>query len=761
MYADYSTDSSYLTSYENDRNGSSSTPGTSTSPFYVGQSSSLPLNGSPHPNPAPLSPKDLVPLPNSPPATAQRHSSSPYSSSPRQSAELPLVTTAVASSSQPSYIQHAPNSQRRNSATTSIASEQVVTQYMPTAELASHLMDESASSGFDEGILRALCDLDCGVPLLLDRIKQSMISCRESSAFFKKRAVIEDEYGRTLQKAARMAHEQYALNDGKAGTFVQAWTNTMKLHDVIAENRMRFGARLNEISEELANLAKEVEKNRKATKDLANRYEKALQESEIALEKAKARFDATHEELERILIAKEGESQKDAGGHAKNGTPAGKRALGKAVAKGGMLLKGKNPTSIAKQEEDVRGRMSSYSDAFRKAVLETQSMRQEYFNFQLPRILRSLKECADEIDLGIQYHLSRYAYLFETTVLNDGTTLVPTGGIEDGPGLKPLIEGIDNRGDFRVYMQNYAIATNRQIGPRREGPWEEGFLPPLPRHHDSDNSNRIPQSGTSTSLAMASAGHSSVTLNNPPPTNGHSVASPPTPSYPPAILAAMAQYPDRGLPTFGVHLAEQMLRDAVEVPRILEKCCGAIETYGITSVGLYRLSGTTSKVQKLKMVLDRDVEAVDLMNDEWRMDVNNITSVLKLWLRELPEPLLTFDLYHGYVEAAKTENDRLRQIQLHHKVNDLPDANYATLKYLMGHLHKVRGQEALNSMSATNLSIVFGPTLLGPPPPSMMDGHTGGGTTLQDMNWQCKAIETIIEHYTDIFVDEGDAPPAV
>lgn len=120
----------------------------------------------------------------------------------------------------------------------------------------------------------------------------------------------------------------------------------MKLHDVIAENRIRFGARTNEISEELANLAKEVEKNRKATKDLATRYEKALQESEMALEKAKTRFDSSHEDLERLLIAKEGESVKEAGGHVKNGTPSGKRALGKAVAKGGMLLKGKNPTSV-------------------------------------------------------------------------------------------------------------------------------------------------------------------------------------------------------------------------------------------------------------------------------------------------------------------------------------------------------------------------------------------------------------------------------
>lgn len=72
---------------------------------------------------------------------------------------------------------------------------------------------------------------------------------------------------------------------------------------------------------------------------------------------------------------------------------------------GGLLLKGKNPGNvssplpcvtltltcvrqIARQEDDIRAKMSAASDAYRKAVLETQAMRQEYFNFQLPRILR-------------------------------------------------------------------------------------------------------------------------------------------------------------------------------------------------------------------------------------------------------------------------------------------------------------------------------------------------------------------------------------
>lgn len=60
-------------------------------------------------------------------------------------------------------------------------------------------------------------------------------------------------------------------------------------------------------------------------------------------------------------------------------------------------------------------------------------------------------------------------------------------------------------------------------------------------------------------------------------------------------------------PTFGVDLGEQMARDNVEVPRVLVKCCEAIEQHGLDSMGIYRLSGTTSKVQRLKGYLDRGV----------------------------------------------------------------------------------------------------------------------------------------------------------
>ncbi|KAI0308828.1 GTPase activating protein [Amylostereum chailletii] len=566
---------------------------------------------------------------------------------------------------------------------------------------------------FDENVLRALCELDCGVPLLLDRIKQSMVSCREASAFFKKRAFLEDEYGRGLQKVAKSTADAYALNDGKAGSFVTAWQSTMRIHDIMADNRIRFAQRLNEMSDDLANLAKEVDKNRKHTKDLATRYERTLQESELITEKSKVRFDQSVEELERILLQKEGESFKD--NNITSRPPVGgKRAIGKAVAKGGLLLKGKNPGNIQRQEDDVRARVSAASDAYRKAVTETQAIRSEYFNFQLPRILRALKECADEIDLGTQYHLTRYAFLFETTMVSDGSTLAPTGsGVEDGPGLKPTIESIDNRADFKVYMQNYAYAHGGvQRGPRRNGPEHEGFLPPLPQHVDK----------TQPSPRLV------------PPSNG------------------ALPVPDKGRTTFGVALAEQMARDNVEVPPIMVKLCEAIEKYGMYSVGVYRVSGTMSKIAKLKERLDKDLDAVNLDTDEWSTDITNVTSVMKAWLRELPEPLLTNDLHQGFLDAASIENDRLRHIRLHERVNELPDPNYATLKYFMGHLNRITQFEAQNSMSISNLAIVFGPTLF-----SQGFTNANGQSLTVDPTLQNKAVETILDHYTDIFVEDPES----
>jgi hypothetical protein len=120
-----------------------------------------------------------------------------------------------------------------------------------------------ADSTFDESILRALCDLDCAVPLLLDRIKQSMISCREVSLYFRKRAMLEDEYGKNMLKLTRTTGEVYSTSEGKAGSFVTSWQKSLKIQETLADNRLGFAQKLSEMSDELKNLANEVDKNRK------------------------------------------------------------------------------------------------------------------------------------------------------------------------------------------------------------------------------------------------------------------------------------------------------------------------------------------------------------------------------------------------------------------------------------------------------------------------------------------------------------------
>lgn len=120
---------------------------------------------------------------------------------------------------------------------------------------------------------------------------------------------------------------------------------------------------------------------------------------------------------------------------------------------------------MQRQEDETRVRMSQTSDAFRQAVLEAQSVRQEYFNSQLPKILRVrlrlirsrcsrpssranlrlvrrpsklLKQCADEIDLATQYHLSRYAFLYESQLVQEGGAIAPIDPPEGAPLARML-----------------------------------------------------------------------------------------------------------------------------------------------------------------------------------------------------------------------------------------------------------------------------------------------------------------------------------
>lgn len=166
------------------------------------------------------------------------------------------------------------------------------------------------------------------------------------------------------------------------------------------------------------------------------------------------------------------------------------------------------------------------------------------------------------------------------------------------------------------------------------------------------------------------------------------------------------------LTTFGVDLTAHIQETQTEIPHLITRCIQEIDERGIGLKGIYRVSGVKSKVEKLCQSFENGVELVDLTE----IHPNIIANVLKLYLRQLPEPLLTYRLYPEFVYVAKMHpgrgSEELLVEDLKGIVRRLPRPHYATLAVLMQHLRRVTEHADINNMPASNLGIVFGPTLL-------------------------------------------------
>ncbi|KAK3693646.1 hypothetical protein B0T22DRAFT_46133 [Podospora appendiculata] len=209
--------------------------------------------------------------------------------------------------------------------------------------------------------------------------------------------------------------------------------------------------------------------------------------------------------------------------------------------------------------------------------------------------------------------------------------------------------------------------------------------------------------------------------------------------------AAPQMAPSR--PVFGVTLSRLYERDGLAVPMVVYQCIQAVDLFGLTLEGIYRLSGSLPHVNKLKNQFDTDSGSanLDFRNPEnFFHDVNSVAGLLKQFFRDLPDPLLTKEHYSAFIEAAKNEDDTVRRDSLHAIINSLPDPNYATLRALTLHLHRVIDNSGVNRMSCQNLAIVFGPTLMG----------TAPGSNISDAGWQVRVVDTILQNTYQIFDDD-------
>ncbi|XP_042185099.1 rho GTPase-activating protein 29-like isoform X2 [Oncorhynchus tshawytscha] len=254
------------------------------------------------------------------------------------------------------------------------------------------------------------------------------------------------------------------------------------------------------------------------------------------------------------------------------------------------------------------------------------------------------------------------------------------------------------------------------------------------------------------------------------------------------------------LQLFGIDFTQAAKNSPDGIPFIIRKCTSEIENRALNLKGIYRVNGAKSRVEKLCQAFENGKDLVELSD----LSPHDIANVLKLYLRQLPEPLILYRYYNDFIGLAK-ESQRViieekavaRVLQEHgrpggeqprpggtqsgvegeqpplttrqpgggelpkqpsiklnrviFKIRDLlrqlPPAHYRTLRFLTAHLHRVTEQAEENKMTASNLGIIFGPTLV---KPRQTDAEVSL-SSLVDYPYQALMVELLVRHFQVIF----------
>ncbi|KAK5860388.1 hypothetical protein PBY51_021869 [Eleginops maclovinus] len=192
---------------------------------------------------------------------------------------------------------------------------------------------------------------------------------------------------------------------------------------------------------------------------------------------------------------------------------------------------------------------------------------------------------------------------------------------------------------------------------------------------------------------------------------------------------------------FGCTLSSLCQRENATVPIFVKMCIDHVENNGLCVDGLYRVSGNLAIIQKLRFAINHD-EKVNLSDSKWE-DFHVITGALKMYFRELPEPLFTYAFFHDFVSAIKSPDYKQRVQSIKDLVRQLPVCNHDTMQTLFKHLRKVIDHGEENRMTTQSVAIVFGPTLLRPEKETW--------NIAVHMVYQNQIVELILLEYENIF----------
>ncbi|KAJ0422111.1 hypothetical protein BJY00DRAFT_311509 [Aspergillus carlsbadensis] len=609
---------------------------------------------------------------------------------------------------------------------------------------------------------------DIGVTTLLTRLKQSVASARDFATFLKKRSVLEEEHAQGLRKLSRSLYDAAHRSENRQGTYSHGCVELNQFHDRMADHGLQFAVSLQQMSDNLSELAANIEKGRKQWKHEGLNAEKRVMEAESLAEKAKAKYDSLAEQYDRVKT--------------------GEKAGGKFGFKG--------TKTVAQQEEDLLRKVQTADADYAAKVQFAQSARQELVSSHRPQAVHNIQQLISECDSGLALQMQKFGTFNEKLLLGQGLSISPLkeGGDNANATIAPkslreVIQTVDNQKDYHDFILshefNSGAITSEQIRYHRHPTFGGGSSEPVassPQFPSSQNKRhsvlmpqpasqpppastqappqlpvQIPTSAPFESTQSLPYPQNPDTFSPPPfqPPYPTSSGPPPEPQFSPPPPVQKGPYPPPGngyppslpplKPVFGISLDELYARDGTAVPMIVYQCFQAVELFGLEVEGIYRLSGSANHISQMKALFDNDSSQVDFTNPEiFYHDVNSVAGLLKQFLRDLPDPLFTSQAYSGFIDAARIDDDIQRRDSLHAIINGLPDAHYATLRALILHLNKVQEHYTQNRMNAGNIAICFGPTL--------MSASSGGN--IADAGWQVRVIETILNNTFQIFDDD-------
>ncbi|KAK9333019.1 hypothetical protein V1520DRAFT_333283 [Lipomyces starkeyi] len=615
---------------------------------------------------------------------------------------------------------------------------------------------------------------DIGVELLLKRLKSSISSGKDFTAFIKARSTLEEQYARDLARNLKSARESIQKTDNRTDSFSRKFEEATNMNEQLAKQGLHYAGELSKMYEDLSDLCKSTERKRKELKQKATHDEKVVTDAEHAAEKSKAKYYSLCEEF-----------------HAARTNDPTKRS--------GLKFKGSKTNQQV--VEDLEKKVKIADQDYRDKVNAAKVAYSQLVRSHRPENVRALRNTLAMFDTGLVLRFEDFANLTERLVLSNGLSISP---MQPGvSSLKQIAKDIDSENDFlsfvlksqgssglkhkgveyvqhdyitNAYTANSNRATSRPIQP----PLSSAAAAATASTAAAVMSSQSSPSGTTASTVSPRPGHppvlqqqssSSLRQQQPPPQlprplQQYSVAPQTTPqqvdrtpqAYIPAVVPqnqGLGLSSAGGLPlaevnghvsnagarsvsngtgsykyttppiagrVFGVPLEiltehDRLKLNAADVvaPTFVVKVVHAIEQFGLDSQGLYTVPGAAENIEYIQALFESaDSLEVQLDNPaSFHNDVHALATVLKLYFQQLPDKLLTRLFHDEFVESAKTTDDILRRDKMHLLVNDLPDANYMTLKYMIIHLNKVQEKYRMNNMTISALASAWGTTFVG------------------------------------------------